>query len=233
MTKWMLVLACGWLSSAGLTAALVNFDDLPHASGPVPSGYADKRWSHAKRPDEFFVYKDLQAPGDSISHGVVSGTKAVYNNLGKEAQIVAAGGGLFNLESGYFTSMTDEAVTIDVTGFRNGCEIYSTSIPASKTSPAFFAFHFSDVDRVTFYAYNTSGSKMFILDDLQITPVPEPLHLGWGCGLAVAGFILAHSRKDQKPSGCTQIPCVGAPMARNTRPFFSTPAVSHQRHDSV
>lgn len=203
MNKYNHSLAAAGLALAALfsspvaSATTLTFDDL-NGGDTVENGYGGLSWDN--------LYANFTAPGASGSYtgfnpGTVSSSIALYNGYGDAASISSSTAFTFN--SAYLTAAWNDGLQIQVTGYSNGTQTYSSLLTASATQATLFNFDWVDVDRITFSAsggtqiYFTGGGTNFVLDNLTINaPVPEPTTYAMVlAGLAVVG---AFSRRRQK-----------------------------------
>jgi hypothetical protein len=91
---------------------------------------------------------------------------------------------VFNLNSAYLTGAWNNGLQIDVQGFIGGTLTYDSIYTINTTGHILINFNHAGVDEVNFTSsggiHNPSFSsfgEQFVMDNLSITPVPEPTNL--------------------------------------------------------
>ncbi|MFZ0828868.1 MAG: PEP-CTERM sorting domain-containing protein [Verrucomicrobiia bacterium] len=186
-------------------AQTITFDDLNPTTLPggdhpynaqVPNGYAGLQWNNFFVTD---VPQQLQAyPYDTgYANGLVSGNNEVYNAYGTPALI---SDGAFNLNSAYLTGAWNNGLQVEVQGFVGNTLTYDTTYTVNTTGPTLVNFNYLGVDKVNFISfggvsagYGGTGTQ-FVMDNMTISPVPEPSVLAL-VGLNAAALMICRWRK--------------------------------------
>lgn len=182
------------LAVAGTTAAnavVLGFDDLgTNAYTSLPNSYQGFVWDY---------WATINGPNygpSGYANGVVSGENSACGCAGDFGQAISsinAGGALFTLDSGYFTSAWNDGATLLVEGYAGGGLLFSSSHVLDTTGPSFLSFGWSGLDEVQFSISGGTPSGLpgsgdyFAVDNLLLAVVPEPAT--WG--MMIAGFGLA------------------------------------------
>lgn len=208
MKKLMFLAAVAFAVSGGTAAqaAVINFDDIASGSFSwMPDGYQGFTWTN-------FAVINGPLYGDSgYNNGIVSGDQvacACAGDLGQTINTLTAGGALFTLDSGWFTSAWNDGATLLVEGFANGGLLHSASYMLDTSGPDFLSFGWSGIDEVQFsISGGTSaglpgGGDYFAVDDLSVSlsanGVPEPAT--WAMLIAGFGLVGASLRRQNRQS---------------------------------
>jgi hypothetical protein len=193
--KALFKLACVCLGTLGLAghlgAELITFDDLPATPPPgggtaIPTGYAGLNWAN-------FEYETvMNNPGLNPSgyvNGMVSPGNVAFNGGGNPALFSATA---FNLVSAYITGAWNDDLTVEAEGLVGSSVAYDNFYMVNSTAPTLINFNYLDVDEVIFvsiggtpHGYAGGSGEQFVMDNLTVTPTPEPSVLF----LAVPGAI--------------------------------------------
>ena len=189
-------------SALALSAQTITFDDLNPATlpggdgtgfeAPIPSLYDGLQW------DNFWVMNATtlyaQYGNNGYYNGLQSANNVAYNGAGNSAAFSA---GAFNLDSAYLTAAWNNGLHVEVQGFVGTTLTYDNTYTLNTTSATAIHFNYFDVDEVNFIASGgvsagyDGGGTQFAMDNLIISPVPEPTTMalvGFG-GLATLGMI--------------------------------------------
>jgi hypothetical protein len=183
--------ALGLASTA--SADVITFDDLPGFQTPVPDNYGGLIWANF---DD--VAGATMGPA-GFRNGVVSGPNVAYNAGGNPATISVAAGSAFTLVGGDFTA-SSSPLTVEAVGSILGTPVAGDDVTfqLATSGPKLVTLDFAGVDSVTFSA---SGGT-FVLDNLAVSPVPEPGTLALTAigGLALVAAASRNRRKIRQKS---------------------------------
>lgn len=173
-------------------------------------GYGNLRWSQNGNINDFrvveaagFLARNPGVPANNgITHGLVSGSWVAINGGGGDVwfETLNPSAPHFNLDSAYMSAAYYNGLQVDISGYRNGVQVYSMTTTPLSYNAGLVTFNWSDVDKVLFHSQQNSGTVIdnqstynhaFVMDNLSITPVPEPdraamLLAGLGLMAAVA-----------------------------------------------
>lgn len=187
------------LASAGASAGVIGFDDLPgDETEAIANGYQGFDWDNvgAIRADAY--------PGSGYAAGTVSFANTAFNRDGGIAAISKAGG--FDFAGAFFTSAwLEQELAFD--GWRDGQLLYSTtaSYVIDTATPLWIGLGWSGID--TLVIYNSSGTQ-WAMDDFTV-PEPAPLGLFATALAALAMLRRREARKKNARSGSGQSPKLG------------------------
>ncbi len=182
-----------WVPALAIAqTTVIGFDDLTTETGtnsitPVPAGYNGLNWSN------FYTVSSDAYPGTGYANAATSNQYAAFNGYGAPAIITASAA--FSLISGNFTAAYDTSDSLEVDGYLNGNEVYTTTFNIGDGAPAAESLNFDGVDTVVFT--NTDSTESFVVDDLSVTGVPEPTSMGL---LSVSAVALLRRRRQARDS---------------------------------
>jgi hypothetical protein len=156
------------------SAGVITFDDLPDTSlyNHIPNPYAGFDWS------PHFLYLDgADYPYPSgYQTGVVSGPNVAFNENGLPANFSRRMP--FELDSFYLTAAWRDGLEVTVTGYLNDKMVDSKTLTVSTSGPTRETFNNWDVNKVVFRSFGGTPvgftGYQFVLDNVRISPVPEP-----------------------------------------------------------
>ena len=182
--------------SVDASATLIDFEDQSGAHTPIANGYNGLVWN-TNAGDVWTLngttYSD-QSSGYTTLANALPGNNVAYNAYAiNPVDITGSNGTSFDLTSAWFASAWDSVLTLNFTGLRNGVEIYSMSLDATRTAAQQVVFNWSDID--TFRIMDHGNH--FAMDNLIINEnasVPEPSTLAL-MSLGLAGFGFSRKKK--------------------------------------
>lgn len=169
-------------NSLGAFAQTITFDDLISTTGlPISNGYAGLTWNNF-----WELNGDLSSLSTSgYKTGVVSHSNVAFNAYGNDASFSAATPFTFN--SAYLTAAWVDGLSVQVTGYLSGIQTNTSLLTVSTSVHTLEIFNWSNVDQITFHTSGGSfGNMQLAMDNLTISPVPEPETRG----LILSGLVL-------------------------------------------
>ena len=176
MKRSILGAACALLVAGTSQAAVLTFDDVNNG---IPGNYAGFTWvnlSIVNPNNGQFGYANSGAV-----NAILSGTSVGLRSGAGLVQFSASTPFIFN--SGYFTSVWNDGLTITANGLRSGLITQTMSFTVNPTAPLLVNFNWTNLDAVTFSSSGgtfhtglTGGTGTnFAFDNLVVNvPVPEP-----------------------------------------------------------
>lgn len=199
------ILGLGLLLSPAIASAqpiTLTFEDLSfdHATEfpPISDGYGGFEWVSTR-----VINPSMYSGGgyDTLfGGGVVSGTNVAINGPG----MTISANTLFDFNGGYFSSGDGDPVSLWISGYQNGGQVFIQELVFYPGPAQYHAFdNLVQVDTLVFEAskYGTAPPifAVFTMDDLSfnVVPIPEPeTYALMLAGLGLVGFV-ARRRKQQ------------------------------------
>lgn len=183
---WMLMFITGF-GVVESSAIVLDFEDLeqiiwsdpyytnhPHdgETAVMPTGYAGIDFLN-------FYWNDARQDDDSgYAYGSASGHFSIYNSGGSPAELHADS---FYFEGAYFTSAWNQDLNLTLSGFYQGQPSWERMVVCDATRPTWFDFSDTGlVDQINFSSFggtpywSETSAYHFIMDDVTMSPVPEP-----------------------------------------------------------
>ena len=155
--------------------AIISFEKIADdfESTPVLDGYRKLNW------DNFYAENDSIAAGTGIGAAIHSGRAAAFNAFGEPAGFASFDNAdNFDLNSGFFSSSTNNGLKIRVFGFDDGERVATKSFFLDPEQEfVAFSSKFNDIDEVRFKAKGGTdpnpddgqpATTVFGVDDLFI-----------------------------------------------------------------
>lgn len=154
---------------------------------------------------EFTNFFSLRASSSDTGYrnNIVSGEFVAFNSYGQAGSIFSSSGDNFQFYNAWLGAAWNNGLSILITGFVNGAEVYKKEVIVGTTGATFVEFGW-EVDALTFissggvHAGSSIGSgTQFTLDDFNtnLAAVPEPsAYAMLGLGLGLLG-VAARRRK--------------------------------------
>jgi hypothetical protein len=182
--------------SVDASATLIDFEDQSGAQTPVANGYNGLVWN-SNVGDVWTLNGTTyhnQSSGYTILANALAGDNVAFNAYANSpVDITGYNGTSFDLTSAWFASAWDSVLTLNFTGLRNGVEVYSTSLDATRTAAQQVVFNWSNIDTFRIMDFGNH----FAMDNLVINEnasVPEPSTLAL-LSLGMAGFGFSRKKK--------------------------------------
>jgi hypothetical protein len=173
-------------------AATIDFENTGGVVQPgfgtvseIPDGYGSFNWVNFDT-----LHSQTQwgsEPDSGYINGTVSGDYVAFNHFADPASISRAEN--FNFISAAFTAAWYDDLQLDIAGFRDGVQIYSTTLTLTTEFYSTLFLNWFDLDEITFASYGGTNTqfpaghrRQFVMDDLQYsnvvaTPIPAALPL--------------------------------------------------------
>ncbi len=167
--KTLLFVGALVLAASTMKAELITFDDVSGIM-VLPSPYAGLNWNN-------FIAApgSIATTGIGYATGVVSTPNMVLNGGGEPASFSSAIP--FSLVSGYFTSAFHDGLEVSVAGYSSGTLVDQTTFTVNTSGPILETFNWTGLTEVDFNSLPGGGTQEFVLDNLTVTPTPEPATL--------------------------------------------------------
>lgn len=194
--------------------SLANTNSYISALSTNYPGYGNLKWSQNGNVNDFravqasgFLARNAGAPANNgITNGLVSGSWVATNGGGGDVwfETLNPTADHFNLDSAYMSAAWYNGLKVDIAGYSNGVQIYSMTTNPLSFNAGLVTFNWSNLDKVMFHSQQDSGTVIdnqstynhaFVMDNLSITPVPEPESFGMLlAGLGLMGGIIKRRR---------------------------------------
>lgn len=178
-------------------------------------GYGNLRWAYNGSVNDFRIVEAANyntrnnvtgaAVGNGYANGLASGNWVATNGGGGDVwfEKLNASAQNFNFTSASMSAAWYNGLTVDITGYRDGVAVYSTTTGPLSFNTAIQTFNWTNLDRVTFHSQNTGTvidnqstyNHAFVMDNLNVAAVPEPE--GYGLALAGLGVMGVFARRRQ------------------------------------
>ncbi len=160
-------------------ADVITFEGVA-TSASIPAGYGGVDWSN------FYTLSATPAYylHSGYIHAAESGTYVAYNSGGSAASISATSTSGFDLTDGYFTAAWNNGLSVTAAAtFENGTHATKTFVLTTQSATDEF-FDWRSLASVRFTStggtpqagFSGSGTH-FAVDNLDVTPVPEPTNV--------------------------------------------------------
>jgi len=193
-----IVIAAAQVMIQPADAATLDFESVgvDGSQSAIPAGYGGFSWTNFFTLDGEEEYGD--EPGNGYINGTASGDFVGFNGGGNAASLSRDAN--FNFISATFAGAWYDGLNVDVAGFRDGVQIYSTTFSVSTGFYSNLFLNWLDIDQLTFMSYggttvfNPLHNHQFVIDNFQYsvvtTPVPPAFLLMATAlvGLGVAGW---------------------------------------------
>jgi hypothetical protein len=195
------------MTCAPASAVVLTFEDLPAlaATGqPVPDGYGAIDWTNL-----FYLNTSFQ-PSNGYRNGTTSGTHVGYSVAGFD--VLGTSTIEFSLARANFTAAFNDGMLIIAQGFRTGSLLptHSTSFTVNTAGPTPQTFNWNGLNAILFTSVGgvanpnvNSTGKQFVIDDIDVSAVPEPAT--WAMmliGFGAVGFSMRSARRQQRLEAC-------------------------------
>jgi hypothetical protein len=184
-----------------------NGYDLKNTHTFAPPGYANMTWSNDFRVVKAAGFGARQpggAPaGNGIENGLHSGEWIAINGGATPVSFKSFDGANFNLETAFMAAAWYNGLQVLVEGWRDGVKVYEMNTGGLGFDEKEIAFNWVDIDEVRFASVDGTGTvidnqstynRAFVLDDLRINAVPEPVSAALLLA-GIAGLGVARRRK--------------------------------------
>jgi hypothetical protein len=194
--SFLFVLSCLNITTA--QSSVLTFDDVTTDTwDAIPNGYGGLNWTN------FWVIApqlDLSLDGSvGWQNGLVSGDFVAYNQSGAPAEVSSATA--FDFNGAYFNAAYRDGLQVTATGFRNGSQLYQTTIEVDTNAAQFFAFNFAGIDTLSFasaegIAPEAWDGTHFNIDNFNINTASVPVPgAAWLFGSAIISLAGVARRK--------------------------------------
>ena len=187
MIKQIATAATLLILAGAASATVLTFDDTSYQGtewGDMDAGYGGLNWS-----TNFDVYYG-PTNGTGYNAGTISGDYAAFNSYGVDVNM---SNGAFDWNGAWFNDPHNNTL-LNVTGYLNGVQVYSTDIQLGYAEPIWFQADWT-VDSLYF---NVAENDWFTMDDFTFNEapasVPEPASFVL-LGLGLLGMRFARKAK--------------------------------------
>lgn len=186
-------------------AATLDFESVgvDGSQTAIPAGYGGFSWTNFFTLDGEEEYGD--EPGNGYINGTASGDFISFNGHGDAASLSRDTN--FNFIGATFAGAWYDGLNVDIAGFRDGVQVYSTTFSVSTGFYSNLFLNWLDIDELTFASYggttifNPLHNHQFVMDNFQFskvvaTPIPPAFLL---MATALAGLGVAGWRRRNLP----------------------------------
>jgi len=172
MKKYIGLILLAVLNSA--EATVLTFDE---TTGGVANGYGGLNWGN------FYAYDgSSEQVGSGYYNGRASGNNIVFNAYSNPASTSVVSPASFTFNGAFFTAAWNDGLTINVQGFKDSVELYSSSIIVNTFAASYFSFNFAGIDSLVFsssggikHAGLGGDGTHFAMDNFTFNEaIPEP-----------------------------------------------------------
>lgn len=197
----MLALAITAATTGAQAATVLDFEGIPftqfqanwngyglyNTHFTMTPGYGNMTWSTDFRIIKAagFTTRGLGAPvGNGIEGGLHSGEWVAINGGAAPVSFKSFDGKNFNLETAYMAAAWYDGLEVVIEGWRDGVKVYEKNTGGLGFDEELVTFNWTNIDEVRFASVDGTGTAIdnqstynhaFVLDDLRLNSVPEPM----------------------------------------------------------
>lgn len=217
------------VAACGASATVLDFEGIPYSkfqaniisgyslanTNALGTNYGNLKWSQNGNINDFriveaagFLARNPGTPANNgYTHGLVSGSWVATNAGAGDVwfQTLTPSAQHFNLNSAFMGAAWYNGLQVDITGYRDGVQVYSMTTNPLSFNTGLVTFNWSNLDKVMFHSQPNSGTVIdnqstynhaFVMDNLNITPVPEPESIAMLLGgLGLLGLVMRRKQK--------------------------------------